>query len=172
MTTRKWLRFRLVSKKKMEKAVTGESSMTPAHRERHGLRQDAHAFIQTGSRLQREKAPGPNATCSATSTRAAEKPLPNPSHMGWPRRSPQRVRVRRPSASAFLSGLRPSPRFRVLLRGPALRERFSSLWQPLVRPFHVRPRHHLGINPGSIRFPAGRRQAGKFSFLTFLKRVY
>jgi hypothetical protein len=59
------------AKKADKKAVTGKSWMAPPHRERHGLRQmlsealNAHAFNQTGSRLQREKTPGPNASCSA-----------------------------------------------------------------------------------------------------------
>jgi hypothetical protein len=65
-------------KKAEKKAVTGESSMAPLHQERHGPCQDAHAFIQAGSRLQREKAPGRNVTCSATSPTAAEKPHPIP----------------------------------------------------------------------------------------------
>jgi hypothetical protein len=63
------------SKKAEKKAVTGETSMAPPLRERHGPRQDACAFIHPGSH-QQEKAPGPNATCSATSPRAAEKRRP------------------------------------------------------------------------------------------------
>jgi hypothetical protein len=69
-----------------KKAVTGKSSMSPPHREHHGQRQtlsealNAHAFSQSGSRLQKEKTSGPNASCSAMSPRAAEKPPLDPSH--------------------------------------------------------------------------------------------
>jgi hypothetical protein len=67
------------SKKAEKRAVTGETSMAPPLRERRGPRQDPHAFIHTGSR-QRDKAPVPNATCSATLPRAAGKrhpPIPD-----------------------------------------------------------------------------------------------
>jgi hypothetical protein len=125
------------SKKAEKKAVTGKTSMTPPHQERHGPRQDAHAFIHPGSR-QQEKVPGPNATCSATSPRAAEKRRPPiPDIWDGPDARREGIHVRQTTASAFLSGLRPSPRFRVLLRVPALRERNCSIWQPPIRPFHV-----------------------------------
>jgi hypothetical protein len=94
----------------------------------------------------------------------------NPRYLGRPQRSPRGLRLRRTNASTFLSGLRPSPRFRVLLRRPALRERNSSVWQPPIQPFHVRSQRQLGINPASTLLPAGRRQAGRLSFLAFLKK--
>jgi hypothetical protein len=63
------------SKKAEKKTVSSETLMASPLRERHGPCQDAHVFIYPGPR-QREKAPGPNATCSATSPRAAEKRCP------------------------------------------------------------------------------------------------
>jgi hypothetical protein len=68
------------ARKADKKAITEKSSMALLHREHHGPRQtlseaiNAHAFSQTNSRIQREKTSGSNASCSATSPRAAEKP--------------------------------------------------------------------------------------------------
>jgi hypothetical protein len=160
-------------KRAEKKAVRGESSMTPPHRERHGPPMilskplNAHAFIQTGSRLQREKALDPNATCSATSPRAAEKPRPIPviwdnpdaRHKGFAYDDPRQVH--------FSQDFYPQRGFESYFG--------DQLYGNATAPYGNHPSgsfmSDLGVTLAS-RFPAGHLQAGKFSFLTFIKRVY
>jgi hypothetical protein len=146
-----------LTRKVEKKAVTGESSMAPPHRERHGPRQDTHSFIQTGSRLQREKVPGPYATCSAMSPKAAEKPRqipviwegPDARHEGFAYNNPPQAH-----------GLRPSPRFFSPTTGTSvmrtLQLPMATTHPALSCSTSAPPWHQPGVNSVPCRMSSGR----------------
>jgi hypothetical protein len=146
---------------KVRRRSQRESPRWPPHRERHGPRQDAHAFIQSGSRHQREKAPGPNATGSAMSPRAAEKPCPIPviwdSPMLATRGSRMTTLHKRISLRTSTLTEVSSPTTRTGVTR-TLRLPMATTRPTLSCPTSASPWHQLGS-----------LQAIKFSFLTFLK---